>query len=87
VSGADDRPGFAQPRLGRSDGVGIPVVASRTGGLPCTVTDGVTGLLIEPGDPADLARKISRSLDDPESRHRMGKELVSVHFSRQEKMN
>jgi glycosyltransferase involved in cell wall biosynthesis len=50
-------------------------------GLPCTVTDGVTGLLIEPGDPADLARKISRSLDDPESRQRIGKELVSVHFS------
>ena len=55
-------------------------------GLPCTVTDGVTGLLIEPGDPADLARKISRSLNDPELRHRMGKELegkepVSAQFS------
>jgi hypothetical protein len=27
------------------------VIASRIGGLPYTVTDGVTGLLCEPGDP------------------------------------
>ena len=47
---------------------GIPVIASRIGGLPYTVTDGVTGLLFEPGDPADLARKITRLLDDPELR-------------------
>ena len=51
---------------------GIPVVASRIGGLPYTVTDGVTGLLCEPGDPADLARQIARLLDDPALRRRMG---------------
>ncbi len=51
---------------------GIPVVASRIGGLPYTVTDGVTGLLCDPGDPADLARKIATLLDDPSLRRRMG---------------
>jgi len=50
----------------------VPVIASRIGGVPFTVTDGVTGLLCEPGDPVDLAAKIARLLDDPELRHRMG---------------
>jgi glycosyltransferase involved in cell wall biosynthesis len=51
---------------------GLPVIASRIGGLPYTVSDGVTGLLCEPGDPADLAAKIARLLDDPELRREMG---------------
>jgi len=51
---------------------GLPVIASRIGGVPYTVTDGVTGLLCEPGDPADLAAKIARLLDDPKLRHEMG---------------
>ena len=32
----------------------------------------MTGLLFEPGDPADLARKIAQLLDDPEIRRQMG---------------
>jgi glycosyltransferase involved in cell wall biosynthesis len=51
---------------------GIPVIGSRIGGLPYTVTDGVTGLLFEPGNPTDLAAKIGRLLDDPAVRRRMG---------------
>ncbi len=51
---------------------GLPVIASRIGGVPYTVTDGVTGLLCEPGDPADLASKIARLVDDPELRREMG---------------
>ncbi len=51
---------------------GIPVIASRIGGLPYTVSDGVTGLLCEPGNPADLAQKIARLLDDPPLRKQMG---------------
>jgi len=52
--------------------VGIPVIASRVGGLPYTVADGLNGLLCEPGEPADLARQIARLLDDPALRRRMG---------------
>jgi glycosyltransferase involved in cell wall biosynthesis len=51
---------------------GKAVIASRIGGLPYTVTDGLTGLLFEPGNPFDLAAKINRLLDDPELRHSMG---------------
>ncbi len=51
---------------------GKAVIASRIGGLPYTVTDGLTGLLFEPGNPFDLAAKINRLLDDPELRYRMG---------------
>jgi glycosyltransferase involved in cell wall biosynthesis len=69
-------PTVAQEDLGRTAveamAVGRPVLASRLGGLPFTVLDGVTGLLCAPGDPADLARKIERLLDDPSLRERLG---------------
>jgi glycosyltransferase involved in cell wall biosynthesis len=39
---------------------GLPVVASRVGGLPEMVRDGVDGLLVEPGSAADLARALAR---------------------------
>lgn len=69
-------PTVAQEALGRTAveamAAGRPVVASRIGGLPFTVADGATGLLCEPGDPADLARKLETLLDDPDLRQRMG---------------
>ncbi len=43
---------------------GVPAVASRVGGLPELVQDGVTGLLVEPGDPGDLADAVTRLLED-----------------------
>lgn len=70
-------PTVAQEALGRTAveamAAGRPVIASRLGGLPFTVLDGATGLLCEPGDAADLARKIKLLWDDPELRERMGK--------------
>jgi hypothetical protein len=69
-------PTVAQEALGRTAveamAVGRPVVASRLGGLPATVVDGETGLLCEPGDPDDLARKIETLLDDAALRERLG---------------
>ena len=35
--------------------VGTPVVATRVGGLAEVVEDGVTGRLVDPGRPAELA--------------------------------
>jgi glycogen(starch) synthase len=42
-----------------------PVVASRIGGLAETVEDGVTGVLVTPGDPAEFANAVAALLDDP----------------------
>jgi glycosyltransferase involved in cell wall biosynthesis len=69
-------PTIAQEGLSRTSveamASGKPVVASRIGGLPSTVTDGLTGLLCEPGNVDDLARKLAILLDDAELRKRMG---------------
>jgi glycogen(starch) synthase len=44
---------------------GLPVVASRVGGIPELVEDGITGLLVAPRDPAGLAGAIDAVLGDP----------------------
>lgn len=49
-----------------------PVVATRTGGIPEVVEDGVTGTLVAPRDARGLAHEIVRQLRDPALRHRMG---------------
>ncbi len=45
--------------------VGVPVVASRVGGLPEAVEDGVNGLLVPPESPDALAGALGRLLRDP----------------------
>ena len=45
---------------------GIPIAATRAGGIPEFVIDGETGLLSPPGDPSALAENIARLLSDPD---------------------
>ncbi len=54
---------------------GLPVVASRVGGLPEQVVDGQTGLLAEPDSAPALAAAIERLLDDPSFAARLGEAL------------
>jgi glycosyltransferase involved in cell wall biosynthesis len=49
-----------------------PIVATRVGGVPDLIEDGVHGLLVEPGDVPGLAAAIGRLLTDREAARRMG---------------
>jgi len=49
-----------------------PVVATRIFGIPEMVVDGLTGSLVAPSDPPDLARALRPLLRDPELRREMG---------------
>ncbi len=50
-----------------------PVVATAVGGIPELVIDDVTGILVEPRDPAALASAIERLAGDGPLRERMGR--------------
>jgi len=53
---------------------GRAVVASRVAGIPEVVEDGVTGLLVAPGDAEALAGALRRLARDPAERERLGRE-------------
>ncbi len=50
-----------------------PVVCTRVGGMPEAVKDGETGYVVPPNDPAALADRLYRLLDDPSLARSMGK--------------
>ncbi len=51
---------------------GRGVVGSRTGGIPDLVEEGINGLLVKPGDAADLAAAIERVVTEPGLAARLG---------------
>lgn len=51
---------------------GVPVAATRAGGIPEIVADGETGVLAAVSNPDALAQAIARLLGDPDLRARMG---------------
>lgn len=54
--------------------LGKPTVGTTVGGLPETVKDGVTGLLVAPGNLHSMADAIERLLKTPELRRSMGQQ-------------
>jgi glycosyltransferase involved in cell wall biosynthesis len=65
--------------------VGVPVVASAIGGIPEAITDGETGLLVDPDNPGQLAARIGAVLDDPVAARRratVARRMVETRFSR-----
>ncbi len=54
--------------------VGLPVLATYTGGLPSLVTDGETGLFVPTGDAASLAAKIETVFLDDQLAVRLGRQ-------------
>ncbi len=62
----------------------LPVVATRVGGIPELIEDGVTGLLTPPGDAAALADALQRLLADPPLGRAMGqaaRRRIAAKFS------
>lgn len=63
---------------------GLPVVCTDIPGNRELVQHGITGLLVPPGNRAELARAIWRLMDAPELRHRLGeaaRRFVRENFS------
>ena len=64
-------------------GAGLPVVASKVAGIPEVVNDRVSGLLVAPGDSAQLARALAVLVQDAGLRSRLGgaaREFVRPRF-------
>jgi glycosyltransferase involved in cell wall biosynthesis len=65
---------------------GRPVVASDTGGVRDWLQDGVSGLLVKPGDAHELAARLDELLGDPARQAEMGeagRQSVAARFSPQ----
>lgn len=62
---------------------GIPIVATRVGGIPEVITDGMNGLLVESGSPEALAKAIARVAADPDLRKTLGRQgrqkVIALH--------
>lgn len=55
-------------------GAGLPIVATRTGGIPEMIKDGVNGLLIDTRNSRDLAKKISELIKNNDLRNRLSQQ-------------
>lgn len=53
---------------------GRPVVATRAGGIPEMIDDGMTGMLVEPGDPHSLTVALRQLVENVDMRRRLGQE-------------
>jgi len=69
---------------------GLPSVVTRRGGLPEIVEHEVNGLVVEAERPAELAAALSRLIEDPSLRQRLGanaRRRAVEHFSRDRFLN
>lgn len=67
--------------------MGLPVVASRVGGIPDSVKDGKTGVLVPPEDPDALAAAMIDLMENPERRAALGRhaaEFVRTAFTQEQ---
>jgi glycosyltransferase involved in cell wall biosynthesis len=63
---------------------GLAVVATPVGAVEDIIADGQTGLLVPPGDVPALTEALTRLIDDPVLRNRLGAAALAVHRERLE---
>ncbi len=84
VTDDGDRDGIPNAVL-EAMATGLPVVASSVAGIPEVVHDGVSGLLVEPGDIGSLAGALARLVGDEGLRRHLGagaRAHVASHLAR-----
>lgn len=62
--------------------LGIPVIASKIGGIPDLVIDNKTGYLFKPRDVQDLAAKILKLAKNPNLSEKMGNYSKEIYYSK-----
>jgi colanic acid/amylovoran biosynthesis glycosyltransferase len=83
VTSAEDQEGVPNSML-EAMATGLPVLATRHGGIPEVVEDGVHGLLCPENDAAALSQGLRRLLTEPLTRLEMGRnaaQMVRTEFS------
>lgn len=66
-TGAEGTPRVVVEAMSQS----LPIIATKVGGNPATISEGKCGMLIEPGDPDAIAGAIENIIDDGELRRRL----------------
>lgn len=83
VAASGDAEGFGIVFI-EAQAMGLPVVSTRSGGIPEAVRHGETGLLVKERDPRGLAQAILRLLEGGELWQRFslaGRKNVEIHFN------
>jgi glycosyltransferase involved in cell wall biosynthesis len=63
---------------------GLPIVGTNVGGIPEIVQDGISGLLVPPGEPVAMAEALKTMIQNATLRHscgQAGRERVEQDFS------
>jgi len=63
---------------------GVPIVASRVGGLPHVIEDGKTGILVNPGDALSLSKGLKKLFRERKMAERLSckaRSLVNTHYT------
>ncbi len=85
VATYQDELGFGREGLGaamlEASWAGLPIVATSGGGSPEGLQDGVTGTLVEPGEPGAIAAAIGELLSDPQAARAAGD--AGANFARE----
>ena len=72
--------------IAEASAVGVPVISTMSGSISDVVADGVTGILVPPGDSQALAGAMARCAENPDLRRTMGdagRKFIREKFSHQ----